>query len=134
MTGKLDKYIIDVDYDYETGEEHTTVLKTDQTQNMENWETLVIAMYVHHSIFEDVVAELNRLNEENQKLTLRINTFTEGNKTLQARLKEVSTENKNTKAVLEDFMDILNKIQMNPTDEKLLNIARDMLQNMGYVV
>ena len=161
MTKKLDKYIIDVDYDYETGEEHTTVLKTDQTQNMENWETLVITMYVHHSIFKNVVAELNKLDnineqlkksvkrqqssneecakliqeqqKENEKLKVRIDTFIEGNRTLQARLKEVSIENKNTKAVLEDFMDILNKIQVNPTDEKLLNVARDMLQNMGVI-
>ena len=111
MTGKLDKYIIDVDYDYETGEEHTTVLKTDQ--NMENWETLVIALYVHHSIFEDVVAELNRLNEENQKLTLRINTFIEGNETLQARLKEVS----------EDFDDALNTISKMQEENQALQEA-----------
>lgn len=73
---------------------------------------------------------LNQLNEENVQLKLRINTLTEGNKTIQARLKEVSTENNNTKAVLEDFIDILNKIQVEPTDEKLLKVARDMLQNM----
>jgi hypothetical protein len=40
-------------------------------------------------------------------------------------------ENKNTKAVLNDFMSILNRLQANPTNNKLLGISRDMLQNMG---
>lgn len=36
--------------------------------------------------------------------------------------------------VLFDFMDILNKLQANPTDEKLWNVARDMLQANGVVI
>ena len=43
-------------------------------------------------------------------------------------------ELKNTQNVLFDFMDILNKLQANPTDEKLGNIARDMLQINGVVI
>lgn len=36
--------------------------------------------------------------------------------------------------VLFDFMNILNKLQANPTDEKLWNVARDMLQANGVVI
>ena len=100
---------------------------------IEDIETNKVCITIEENI--QLLNELNDENEElkkeNKKLKVRINTFTEGNKTLQARLKEVSTENKNTKAVLKDFMDILNKIQVNSTDGKLLNVARDMLQHMG---
>lgn len=47
------------------------------------------------------------------------------------KLNELHEENQNTKAILNDFMSILNRLQANPTDKKLLGIARDMLQNMG---
>ena len=67
------KYILDVDYDCETGEEHCTVLKTDGTTNMANWIQIVSVMCTHHSIFEDVVAELNKLNDENEQLKERNN-------------------------------------------------------------
>jgi len=77
MTKKFDKYIINVDYDSETGEEHTDVLKTDGTQNMENWEPLVVTMYMHHSIFENLVVELNKLYEEKEQLAEEIKELKE---------------------------------------------------------
>lgn len=56
-------------------------------------------------------------------------------------LNEQYTENKsltfkynNCKFVLNDFIDILNKLQSNPTDEKLRYVARDMIENMGKKV
>ena len=61
MTEKLDKYILDVRIDIETGEEHCTVLKTDVTTNMANWIEIVSAMYTHHSILEPLVDELNKI-------------------------------------------------------------------------
>ena len=39
--------------------------------------------------------------------------------------------NKNLKATLNDFINICNRLQANPTDEQTLNVARYMLQNMG---
>ena len=39
--------------------------------------------------------------------------------------------NKNLKATLNDFINILNRLQSNPTDKQILAVARDMLQNMG---
>ena len=36
----------------------------------------------------------------------------------------------NLNGILEDFMNITNRLQANPNDETLLNVARDMLQNM----
>ena len=43
------------------------------------------------------------------------------------RLKKEKT---NVEAVLRDFMDICNRLQANPTDERILGVVRDMLQNM----
>lgn len=39
--------------------------------------------------------------------------------------------NENLKAILNDFINILNRLQSNPNNEQTLNVARDMLQNMG---
>lgn len=61
MTEKLDEYILDVQIDNETGEEHCTVLKTDGTTNMANWTEIVSAMYTHHSILKSLVDELNKI-------------------------------------------------------------------------
>lgn len=56
-----EQYILEVDIDNETGEEHCTVLKTDGTTNMANWIEIVSAMYTHHSILEPLVNELNKI-------------------------------------------------------------------------
>ena len=54
--------------------------------------------------------ELNKLYEENEQL---------------------KCGNKNLKATLNDFINICNRLQANPTDKQTLAVARDMLQNMG---
>ena len=58
----------------------------------------------------EIVVLLNELAEENEQLKF---------------------ENKNLKAILNDFINILNRLQSNPTDKQILGVARDMLQNMG---
>ena len=68
MTEKLDKYILDIEIDNETGEEHCTILKTDRTTNANDWITIISAMYTHHSVFEPLIKELNKLSEENEEL------------------------------------------------------------------
>ena len=82
-----EKYVLEVDIDHETGEEHCTVLKTDGTTNMANWIEIVSAMYTHHSILEPLVDELNKIQnnynntekyaiklwEENEELKQRNN-------------------------------------------------------------
>jgi hypothetical protein len=59
---------------------------------------------------DEVVDLLNELHEENEQLKFG---------------------NKNLKAILNDFINILNRLQSNPNNEQTLNVARDMLQNMG---
>lgn len=59
---------------------------------------------------EQVLKILNQLTEENEQL---------------------KCGNKNLKATLNDFINICNRLQNNPNDKKTLNVARDMLQNMG---
>ena len=86
-----EKYVLEVDIDYETGEEHCTVLKTDGTTNMANWIEIVSAMYTYHSILEPLVDELNKnyngysntekhaikLWKENEQLKQKIKSMTE---------------------------------------------------------
>ena len=59
---------------------------------------------------EQCANELNRLNEENEQL---------------------KCGNKNLKAILNDFINICNRLQSNPNDKQTVAVARDMLQNMG---
>lgn len=59
---------------------------------------------------DEVVELLNELHEENEQL---------------------KCGNKNLKAILNDFMNICNRLQSNPNDKQTLNVTRDMLQNMG---
>lgn len=77
MTEKLDKYILDVQVDNETGEEHCTVLKTDGTTNMNDWITIISAMYTHHSVFESLIKELNNLSYENEQLKKQLKELQE---------------------------------------------------------
>lgn len=56
-----EKYVLEVNTDHETGEEHCTVLKTDGTTDMNNWITIINALYTHHSILEPLVNELNKI-------------------------------------------------------------------------
>lgn len=63
-----EKYVLEVNTDYETGEEHCTVLKTDETTNINNWIGIVSTMYTHHSTLEPLVDELNKLHNKNEVL------------------------------------------------------------------
>jgi len=46
-------------------------------------------------------------------------------------LKELKTEYKRVSRILDDFMEIANKMQANPKDDSARMIARDMLIMMG---
>lgn len=50
---------------------------------------------------------------------------------LQKENEQLKCGNKNLKAILNDFINICNRLQANLTDKQTLNVARDMLQNMG---
>ena len=81
---------------------------------------------------------LNGLSEENEQLKTTIQQLTNDNtkqkKKLNTTMKEneqLKCGNKNLKATLNDFINICNRLQANPTDKQTLGVARDMLQNMG---
>lgn len=67
-------------------------------------------MYANGKHWDNLCNELNHLNDENEQL---------------------KKENEQLKAILNDFINILNRLQSNPTDKQTLGVARDMLQNMG---
>ena len=50
---------------------------------------------------------------------------------LEKENEQLKCGNKNLKATLNDFINILNRLQANPNDKQTLSVARDMLQNMG---
>ena len=100
MTEKLDKYLLDIEIDNETGEEHCTVLKTDGTTNMNDWITIISAMYTHHSVFEPLIKELNKLSEENEQLK----SYTGEMEDYLARLEEKNEQLKADKQSLIDFI------------------------------
>ena len=87
---------------------------------------------------DEVVDLLNSLNNENEQLKTTIQQLrtdnTKQKKKLNTAMKEneqLKCGNKNLKATLNDFINILNRLQSNPTDKQTLGVARDMLQNMG---
>lgn len=47
------------------------------------------------------------------------------------RIKELEKENENLNNILEDFMEMLNRLQANPDNEVLQSMAKDMLRMMG---
>jgi regulator of replication initiation timing len=67
---------------------------------------------------------IDQLRTDNTKLKKKLNTAMKENEQLKCG-------NKNLKAILNDFINILNRLQSNPNNEQTLNVARDMLQNMG---
>jgi regulator of replication initiation timing len=67
---------------------------------------------------------IDQLRTDNTKLKKKLNTAMKENEQLKCG-------NKNLKAILNDFINILNRLQCNPNNEQTLNVARDMLQNMG---
>lgn len=64
------------------------------------------------------------LDWECSLVTKLLNSFVDENEQLKCG-------NKNLKATLNDFINILNRLQSNPNDKQTLSVARDMLQNMG---
>ena len=95
-----EKYVLEVNTDHETGEEHCTVLKTDGTTNMANWTEIVSAMYTHHSILESLVDELNKIqNNYNNTEKYAIKLWKE-NEQLKASL---YAEKTNTAEVVNDY-------------------------------
>jgi regulator of replication initiation timing len=67
---------------------------------------------------------IQQLRTDNTKQKKKLNTAMKENEQLKCG-------NKNLKAILNDFINILNRLQCNPNNEQTLNVARDMLQNMG---
>lgn len=53
---------------------------------------------------------------------------------LDKQKKQLRFEKLNTERVLSDFINMLNKLQANPNDERLLMNSRDMLVMMGVEV
>ena len=84
------------------------------------------------------INKMNELADENEQLKTTIQQLTNDNtkqkKKLNTTMKEneqLKCGNKNLKATLNDFINILNRLQSNPTDKQTVSVARDMLQNMG---
>ena len=67
---------------------------------------------------------IQQLRTDNTKQKKKLNTTMKENEQLKCG-------NKNLKATLNDFINILNRLQSNSTDKQTLAVARDMLQNMG---
>jgi regulator of replication initiation timing len=67
---------------------------------------------------------IDQLRTDNTKQKKKLNTIMKENEQLKCG-------NKNLKATLNDFINICNRLQSNPNNEQTLNVARDMLQNMG---
>lgn len=100
----IEKYVLEVVIDHETGEEHCTVLKTDGTTNMVNWIEIISAMYTHHSILEPLVDELNKnyngysntekhaikLWKENEQLKNEIDVLEDDNETYHKSLEKLN--------------------------------------------
>ena len=73
---------------------------------------------------EQLKTTIQQLRTDNTKQKKLLNTTMKENEQLKCG-------NKNLKATLNDFINILNRLQSNPNNEQTLNVARDMLQNMG---
>lgn len=71
------------------------------------------------------------VDHETNKRSGSIDDFVELLNTLNDENEQLKCGNKNLKAILNDFINILNRLQSNPTDKQTLGVARDMLQNMG---
>lgn len=74
--------------------------------------------------FLTMKTERNQFKRENVLLKFQLELQAEENEQLKCG-------NKNLKSILNDFINICNRLQANPTDKQTLAVARDMLQNMG---
>ncbi len=74
-------------------------------------------------------------SEKYRKLSLQFDNrnkeLISENVLLEEENEQLKCGNKNLKATLNDFINILNRLQSNPNDKQILGVARDMLQNMG---
>ena len=68
---------------------------------------------------------------EDETVVIMLMELEKENRTLKKENEQLECGNKNLKAILNDFINILNRLQSNPNNEQTLNVARDMLQNMG---
>ena len=121
----------------------------------------LILIHTNKTKVSIIVNELNRLNEENEQLKQAytqlkhrhsllhdecidaecdrdryrkdISSLEKENEQLKSSdtITDLETEIMNLKAILNDFINILNRLQSNPNDKQTLSVARDMLQNMG---
>ena len=128
----LDKYVLEVNVDNETGEEHCTVLKTNGTTNMTNWIEILCAMYTHHSIIEPLVKELNKIYagynntekyaitlwKENEQLKREIMTNMSSFKENNREKLRLEKENEQLKSRIDDYDVALKRLQ-DLTDKKL---------------
>lgn len=53
---------------------------------------------------------------------------------LQLQYNDLEFEHQNTLNVLDDFINIVNRLQAHPNDSQILNVAKDMLLNMNVVL
>ena len=127
---------------------------------MEDVDQLIL-IHTNKTKVSIIVNELNRLNEENEQLKQAytqlkhrhsllhdecidaecdrdryrkdISSLEKENEQLKSSdtITDLETEIMNLKAILNDFINILNRLQSNPNDKQTLSVARDMLQNMG---
>ena len=86
----------------------------------------------------DYRKENEELKQTNQKLYDDLQTCMSykslkmgENSILKKENEQLKCGNKNLKSILNDFINICNRLQANPNDKLTLNVARDMLQNMG---
>lgn len=80
---------------------------------------------------ETVLDKLNELHEEKEQLQHDATILIQSNQDYRRENEQLKCGNKNLKATLNDFINICNRLQANPTDKQTLSVARDMLQNMG---
>jgi hypothetical protein len=82
---------------------------------------------------EDIAELLNEQHETIHRLKQNITELlsVDIEEELLKENEQLKFGNKNLKAILNDFINILNRLQSNPTDKQTLGVARDMLQNMG---
>ena len=82
----------------------------------------------------DVCGLLNELTEEKEQLKHDATVLICSNQEYRKENEQLKCGNKNLKNILNDFINICNRLQANPADKQTLNVARDMLQNMGVDV
>jgi hypothetical protein len=73
---------------------------------------------------EEIVTVMNNLDTKARERSKALSK-------LQKENEQLKCGNKNLKSVLNDFINICNRLQANPNDKQTVAVARDMIQNMG---